>query len=122
MRLFQISLLTAPVCRSPPAFGSAASMTPVRGMKSSRIEDSLFDVGLRGEMAEFGQYFKTWNWELGFRYSRNEGQDLSVGEASQPGLREALLDTNPASAFDPFLNFTAHNNAAARPASLRYPS
>ena len=38
-------------------------------------------------MGEFGDYFKTWNWELGFRYSRNEGQDLSVGEASQPGLR-----------------------------------
>ena len=76
--------------------------------------DSLFDVGLRGEMGEFGDYFKTWNWELGFRYSRNEGQDLSVGEASQPGLREALLDTNPATAFDPFLNFNAHNTKAAR--------
>jgi iron complex outermembrane receptor protein len=76
--------------------------------------DSLFDVGLRGEMGEFGSYFKTWNWELGFRYSRNEGQDLSVGEVSQPGLREALLDTNPSTAFDPFLNFTAHNTKAAR--------
>ena len=76
--------------------------------------DSLFDVGLRGEMGEFGDYFKTWNWELGFRYSRNEGQNLSVGEASQPGLREALLDTNPATAFDPFLNFNAHNTKAAR--------
>ena len=76
--------------------------------------DSLFDVGLRGEMGEFGDYFKTWNWETGFRYSRNEGQDLSVNEASQPGLRQALLDTNPATAFDPFLNFTAHNTAAAR--------
>jgi iron complex outermembrane receptor protein len=76
--------------------------------------DSLFDVGLRGEMGEFGDYFKTWNWELGFRYSRNEGQDLAVGEASQPGLREALLDTNPATAFDPFLNFNAHNTKAAR--------
>jgi iron complex outermembrane receptor protein len=76
--------------------------------------DSLFDVGLRGEMGEFGDYFKTWNWELGFRYSRNEGQDLSVNEASQPGLREALLDTNPTTAFDPFLNFTAHNTRAAR--------
>ena len=77
-------------------------------------QDSLFDVGLRGEMGEFGDYFKTWNWELGFRYSRNDGQDLSVGEASQPGLREALLDTNPATAFDPFLNFNAHNTKAAR--------
>src|SRR5438046_2016538 len=65
--------------------------------------DSLFDVGLRGEMGEFGDYFKTWNWEAGFRYSRNEGQHLSVGDVSQPGLRDALLDTNPATAFDPFL-------------------
>ena len=76
--------------------------------------DSLFDVGLRGEMGEFGDYFKTWNWELGFRYSRNEGQDLSIGEVSQPGLRDALLDTDPATAFDPFLNFTAHNTKAAK--------
>jgi len=76
--------------------------------------DYLFDVGLRGEMGEFGDYFKTWNWELDFRYSRNEGQNLSVGEASQAGLREALLDTNPARAFDPFLNFTAHNTKQAR--------
>src|SRR5262245_26129111 len=32
--------------------------------------DTLFDVGLKGEMGEFGHYFKTWNWEAGFRYSR----------------------------------------------------
>src|SRR5580704_11203564 len=76
--------------------------------------DQLFDVGLRGEMGEFGNYFKTWNWEMGFRYSRNEGQDLSVGEASQPGLRDALLDTNPATAFDPFGGFFHQNTAAAR--------
>ena len=76
--------------------------------------DSLFDVGLRGEMGEFGDYLKTWNWELGFRYSRNEGQDLSVGLVSGPGLREALLDTNPATAFDPFLNFTGHNTNQAK--------
>src|SRR6266513_5672886 len=76
--------------------------------------DYLFDVGLRGEMGEFGDYFKTWNWETGFRYSRNEGQHLSTGAVSKPGLREALLDTDPATAFDPFLNFTSHNTAAAR--------
>jgi len=29
-------------------------------------------------------------------------------------LRDALLDTDPATAFDPFLNFTAHNTRAAR--------
>ena len=30
-------------------------------------QDYLFDVGLRGEMGEFGDYFKAWNWEMGFR-------------------------------------------------------
>jgi iron complex outermembrane recepter protein len=78
--------------------------------------DYLFDVGMRGEMGWIADYFKTWNWESGFRYSRNEGKDISVGEASQPGLRQALLDTDPATAFDPFLNFTAHNTRAARSA------
>src|SRR5213079_1395704 len=78
--------------------------------------DSLFDVGLRGEMGEFGDYFKTWNWEAGFRYARNEGQDLLIGEASQPGLISALLDSNPATAFNPFLGFAGHNTAAARSA------
>jgi len=75
--------------------------------------DYLFDVGLKGEMGEFGDYFKTWNWEMGFRYSRNEGQDLSIGEVSQPGLRDALLDTNPATAFNPFLGFFGRNTNAA---------
>jgi iron complex outermembrane receptor protein len=75
--------------------------------------DYLFDVGLKGEMGEFGDYFKTWNWELGFRYSRNEGEDLSIGEVSKPGLRDALLDTNPATAFNPFLGFFGRNTNAA---------
>lgn len=76
--------------------------------------DYLFDVGLKGEMGEFGEYFKTWNWEVGFRYSRNEGQNLSVGDVSQPGLRSALLDTDPATAFNPFGGFLSTNRAAAR--------
>ena len=86
------------------------------GKRSEHLtyRDTLFDVGLKGEMGEFGDYFKTWNWETGFRYSRNEGQDLSIGEASQPGLREALLDTNPATAFNPFLGFLGQNGSAAR--------
>ena len=49
-------------------------------MNKFTYHDYLFDVGLRGEMGEFGDYFKTWNWELGFRYSRNDGQNLSTGE------------------------------------------
>lgn len=76
--------------------------------------DYIFDVGLRGEMGEFGDYFKTWNWVTGFRYARNEGLDLSIGEVSQPGLREALLDTNPATAFNPFGGYFSTNSNAAR--------
>ena len=83
--------------------------------------DQLFDVGLRGEMGGFGDYFKTWNWETGFRYSRNEGQDLSVGEVSQPGLRDALLDTNPATAFDPFGGFNSTKTLRPRGAGSMLP-
>ena len=69
--------------------------------------------GLRGELGEFGDYFKTWNWELGFRYSRNEEENLFGGVVSKSGLREALLDTNPATAFNPFLGFFGRNSEAA---------
>jgi len=78
--------------------------------------DYLFDIGLRGEMGWIADFFKTWSWETGFRWARNEGTELSVGEASQPGLRQALLDTDPATAFDPFLNINSHNTRAARSA------
>jgi iron complex outermembrane receptor protein len=78
------------------------------------FNDIVFDVGLRGEMGEFGDYFKTWNWEAGFRYARNEAEDISIGEVSQPGLRDALLDTNPATAFNPFGGLTRINSATAR--------
>src|SRR6266513_1708362 len=85
------------------------------GLRSAKFTywDYLFDVGLKGEMGEFGDYFKTWNWELGFRYARNEGQALALGNVSQPGLRDALLDTNPATAFNPFLGFFGRNTNAA---------
>jgi iron complex outermembrane recepter protein len=78
--------------------------------------DMLFDAGLRGQLGEFGDYFKTWNWEAGFRYSRNEAINLSSGVGSAPGLRDALLETNPATAFNPFLNISAveHQTARAR--------
>ena len=42
----------------------------------------LFDFGLKGEMGELGDYFKTWNWETGFRYSRDEAINLSEGVVS----------------------------------------
>jgi iron complex outermembrane recepter protein len=86
------------------------------GTRSVKITywDYIFDVGLKGEMGEFGDYFKTWNWETGFRYSRNEGSQLSGGDVSAPGLRDALLDTNPATAFNPFFGQAGLNSNAAR--------
>jgi iron complex outermembrane receptor protein len=77
------------------------------------FQDMLFDVGLRGEMGEFGGYFKNWNWETGFRYSRNYEETLTSGVVSKSGLREALLDTNPATAFNPFLGIFGRNSDAA---------
>jgi iron complex outermembrane recepter protein len=77
------------------------------------FNDILFDVGLRGELSEFGDYFKAWNWEAGFRYSRDEEEVESRNYVSQPGLRQALLDTNPATAFNPFLGILGRNSQAA---------
>ena len=84
----------------------------VRTSKTT-FQDMLFDAGLRGQLGEFGDYFKNWNWELGFRYSRNFEQNLTGGVVSRAGLREALLDTDPATAFNPFLGFLGRNTEAA---------
>src|SRR5438132_4105164 len=77
------------------------------------FHDILLDAGVRGEMGEVGDYFKNWNWELGFRYSRNEEENLTGGVVSKSGLRDALLDTNPATAFNPFLGIFGRNTEAA---------
>src|SRR5437763_2462624 len=84
----------------------------VRTSKTT-FQDTLFDAGLRGQLGEFGDYFKNWNWEVGFRYSRNFEQNLTGGVVSRAGLREALLDTDPATAFNPFLGFLGRNTQAA---------
>ncbi len=91
---------------------SAINDEPVRTAKFT-VQDTLFDVGLRGELGEFGDYFKKWNWELGFRYSRNDQENLSGGVVSKSGLRAALLDTDPATAFNPFLGIFGRNSPAA---------
>ena len=77
------------------------------------FHDVLFDTGLRGEMGEFGYYFKNWNWELGFRYSRNNEENVFGPVPDTSALRKALLDTNPATAFNPFHGFFGRNSNAA---------
>jgi iron complex outermembrane receptor protein len=64
--------------------------------------DYLFDGGFRGNLGEFGDYFKTWNFEIGFRYNSNDHSLIISGIVSKPELRSALLDTNPLTAFNPF--------------------
>jgi len=90
---------------------SAINDEPVRTAKFT-VHDTLFDVGLRGELGEVGDYFKSWNWELGFRYSRNDQKNLAGGVVSKSALREAMLDTNPATAFNPFLGSFGRNSPA----------
>jgi outer membrane receptor protein involved in Fe transport len=61
-----------------------------------------FTGGLKGNLGEFGDYFKTWNWETGFRYSEDSRVERDDGIVDTVALRQALLDTNPATAFNPF--------------------
>src|SRR5262249_7895878 len=77
------------------------------------FRDILFNVGVRGQMGEFGDYFKNWNWESGFHYSRNDEETVTGGVVSETGLRDALLDTDPTTAFNPFLGFRGRNTEAA---------
>ena len=115
---FTVGDVTLLINGTPVAFTTGVRFRGINdtGTRSEKFTywDQLFDVGLRGELGEFADYTKTWNWELGFRYSRNEGQDLSIGEVSQPGLRDALLDTDPHTAFNPFGGFFRQNTGAAR--------
>jgi iron complex outermembrane receptor protein len=64
--------------------------------------DYLFDAGVRATLGEFGDYFKTWNYEIGFRYNSNDHTQTVSGLVSQPGLRAALLDTDSLTAFNAF--------------------
>jgi iron complex outermembrane receptor protein len=75
---------------------------PVRKEKFT-VNDYVYTVGLKGEMGEFGDYFKNWNWETGFRYDSISREAIAENEVSKIGLRQALLDTDPATAFNPFI-------------------
>lgn len=99
----------------PVTTGVRFSAINDQGVQTAKFtaQDMLFDLGVRGELGEIANYFKSWNWELGFRYSRNDQENLSGGFVSKSGLRAALLDTNPATAFNPFLGFFGRNSPAA---------
>ena len=60
-----------------------------------------FTGGLKGNLGEFGDYFKTWNWQAGSAITRIAASSVG-GIVDNNALRAALLDTNPATAFNPF--------------------
>jgi iron complex outermembrane receptor protein len=74
------------------------------GPRTSKITTNNYEFtgGLKGNLGEFGDYFQTWNWETGFRYSADSRVEVLGGVVDTNALRQALLDTNPATAFNPF--------------------
>jgi outer membrane receptor protein involved in Fe transport len=74
------------------------------GPRTLKITTNNYELtgGLKGNLGEFGDYFKTWNWETGFRYSEDSRVERDGGDVDTIALRQALLDTNPATAFNPF--------------------
>jgi iron complex outermembrane receptor protein len=74
------------------------------GLRTDKITTHNYEFtgGLEGNLGEFGDYFRTWNWQAGFRYNEDSRTELFGGNVHSSALRAALLDTNPATAFNPF--------------------
>ena len=83
-------------------------MTPAHEVKNSLtgISSSTSDCAVKWDISAITSRRGT--GKLGFRYSRNEGQDLSIGEVSQPGLRDGAVGYRSATAFNPFLGLNGH--------------
>ncbi len=74
------------------------------GLRTDKIATSnyVFTSGLKGNLGEFGEYLSKWNWEGAFRYSEDDRSEQFSGVVNTASLRAALLDPNPATAFNPF--------------------
>jgi iron complex outermembrane recepter protein len=74
------------------------------GLRTDKITTHNYEFtgGLKGNLGEFSDYFKTWQWQSGFRYNEDNRTELLGGIVDTNALRAALLDTNPATAFNPF--------------------
>ena len=77
------------------------------GVRSDNIrtDNYLFTGGLKGNLGEFANAWdtlKTWEWEAAVRWNEDSRVERIGGAVNNNALRAALLDTNPATAFDPF--------------------
>jgi iron complex outermembrane recepter protein len=79
-----------------------------RGLEAGPRTDKIttqnyeFTGGLKGNLGEFGDYLRTWNWQAGFRYNEDRRNERFGPIVNNDALRAALLDTDPATAFNPF--------------------
>src|SRR5437773_742326 len=95
------------VSAAPPGTGFTTGVR-YASLEAGLLTDKIttynyeFTGGLRGNLGEFGDYFKTWDWESGFRYSEDDRTERLGGIVNTNALRAALLSTNPATAFNPF--------------------
>ena len=77
------------------------------GLRSDQIltNNYVFTGGLKGNLGEFSNAWdmlKTWRWETAVRWNEDDRVELFGGIVNNNALRLALLDTNPATAFNPF--------------------
>jgi iron complex outermembrane recepter protein len=69
------------------------------------VNDYDFTGGFRGNLGEFANAWdklKTWEWEAGIRWDEDNLNELFGLVPNNYNMRIALLDTNPATAFNPF--------------------
>jgi hypothetical protein len=70
-----------------------------------RTDNYLFTGGIKGNLGEFANAWdqlKTWEWEFGIRYNESQVVTRAGGIVNNYALRNRLLDTDPATAFNPF--------------------
>jgi iron complex outermembrane receptor protein len=77
------------------------------GLRTLKIttENYQFTGGLKGNLGEFAPAWdtlKTWEWETALRYNENYRVVRFGGIVNNNALRTALLDTDPATAFNMF--------------------
>src|SRR4029077_7750340 len=83
------------VSAAPPGTGFTtgvhyAGLEP--GLRTDKIttDNFVYTAGLRGNFGEFGDYFKTWQCESGFRYSEDDRYERLGGVVNNNALRAAL--------------------------------
>ena len=76
------------VSAAPPGTGFTTGVRYAgleAGLRTDKITTHNYEFtgGLRGNLGEFGDYFKTWQWESGFRYSEDDRIERCGGDREQ---------------------------------------